>query len=198
MRVFVDFDDVLCETASCLSGLAASLFGCKVAYQEIITFDLQEAFSLSDRELEELMSHAHNDDYLATLPATVGSVEAIRGWIADGHEVVVVTGRPPSCHRGSKAWLDSYGLSELPLIHLDKYGRTKPSPAVGGLPANYSPADLVGMGFDVAIDDSPTALDLLAKKLPGVEIMVFNRPWNQTYRPPVPMRRVSTLPTRLA
>ena len=39
MRIYVDIDDVLCETAASLCGLAAREFGRHVAYEDVGVFD---------------------------------------------------------------------------------------------------------------------------------------------------------------
>lgn len=49
MRVYVDFDDVVSETALHFSGLVKEMFGIDVPYSEIKYFNLQKAFALNDR-----------------------------------------------------------------------------------------------------------------------------------------------------
>ena len=59
MRIYIDFDDVLCETARNLAVLARELFGRTVPYEAISGFDLKAAFALSEAEIDRLMEHAH-------------------------------------------------------------------------------------------------------------------------------------------
>ena len=48
MKVYVDFDDVICETARDLSALAERLYAIRVPYPAIRAFDLHDAFGLDD------------------------------------------------------------------------------------------------------------------------------------------------------
>jgi hypothetical protein len=204
MRIYIDFDDVLCETACALAGLAREMFGRQVPYEAISVFDLQEAFSLSDTELAALMERAHRDDVLADLAPTPGGLEAVRALEALGHEPVIVTGRPAASHPGSCGWLRRHGLAHLALLHVDKYGRVGSVGTVNaqrstlnvqcdhtGLPATLDRAAFEALRFDVAIDDAPAALDLLAPRRDCL-VIVYDRPWNRRYAHAPNMRRAGS------
>jgi len=94
MRIYIDFDDVLCETARHLSALAHDLFNRNVPYEAISGFDLQQAFALSDAQIRELMEQAHRPDFLTDIAPAPGGVEAVRTLEARGHDLAIVTGRP--------------------------------------------------------------------------------------------------------
>jgi hypothetical protein len=47
--IYVDFDDVLCETARALVALLQSHFGRTVAFDDVISFDLAVSFGLNLR-----------------------------------------------------------------------------------------------------------------------------------------------------
>ena len=55
MRIYVDFDDCLSESARGFSDLAAELFGVHVPYEEMRFFNLQKAFSLTDEQYANRM-----------------------------------------------------------------------------------------------------------------------------------------------
>jgi len=188
MRIFVDFDDVLCETARALSAVAQRVFDKNVPYEEISVFDLRHAFSLSGDEIEHLMDIAHEIEFLEQLAPTPGAVESLRLLHAMGHEVVIVTGRPAYCHEGSVRWLRRFNLDFPEIIYLDKYGRSKPV-ALPGSPPVMTPDQFLSLSFDIAIDDSPAALDLLAA-LNECRILIYDRPWNREYQQRKSMRRV--------
>ena len=44
MKVYIDFDDVLCETAKHFTKLAKELFGIDVPYREVQFFNLKKTF----------------------------------------------------------------------------------------------------------------------------------------------------------
>ena len=190
MRIYIDFDDVLCETARALSDAAKAVFKRDVPYEEITVFNLQHAFSLSGDEIDQLMDLAHEQEFLAELEPVPGAIEAVRKLRAEGHEVVIVTGRPSYCHAGSVAWLKRYGLERIEIIYVDKYGRA-PKILPPDAPPMLSLEEFYELKFDLAIDDSPTALDLLTV-LKGCKVIVFNRPWNMSYQIQTGMLRCTT------
>ncbi len=196
MRIYIDFDDVLCETARGLSEAAQMLFARNVPYEAISVFDLQKAFSLSDVEIERLMEHAHETDFLTALAPAPGGLEAVRTLEAEGHDLAIVTGRPASSHAGSLGWLHKFGLDHLDILYFDKYGRASAQSSVD-IPKTLSRDEFDRLHFDVAIDDAPTALDLLAHR-PDCTVIVYNRPWNRHYVASPAMRRSNSWPEILA
>ena len=189
MRIYIDFDDVLCETARALSKMAKEVFKRDVPYEQITVFDLRHAFSLSSDEIEQLMDLAHEIEFLEHLEPVPGAVEALKRLLEKGHEVVIVTGRPSYCHEGSLRWMKRFGLESLEVIYVDKYGRV-PKVTPEGAPPMLSLDEFNRLSFDVAIDDSPAALDLLVK-MENCRVMIFDRPWNREYRLQGDMQRFS-------
>lgn len=179
MRIYIDFDDVLCETARQLSDLARALFNRNVPYEAIEGFDLQQVFALSDTEIGYLMEQAHRADFLTGIAPAPGGVEAVRHLEACGHDLAIVTGRPATSHEGSCGWLCKQGLAHLNIIYFDKYGRVPVNPP-SDTPPTLSHDEFATLPFDVAIDDSPVALDLLAPRR-ECRVIVYDRPWNRRY-----------------
>jgi len=178
MRIYVDFDDVLCETARGLAALAQELFGRVVPFEQIQAFDLHVAFNLNHDQYEALMARAHAPDFLLALPALPDGVACLQAWLKQGHEVVVVTGRPAFTHAASREWLQREGLGAVPVVYVDKYNRNYPvSPEA---PPCLSLAAVLRQHFDLVIDDSPVALDALQTR-PAGRTIVFDRPWNRMY-----------------
>lgn len=190
MRIYIDFDDVLCETAQALSEMARKIFKRDVPYEQITVFDLQHAFSLSGDEIEYMMDLAHEIEFLEHLRPAPGAVDGLKHLLAQGHEVVIVTGRPSYCHEGSLRWMRRFGLESLEIIYVDKYGR-----AARTIPAEAPPMlnldEFYQLAFDVAIDDSPAALDLLVN-LDNCKVLIYDRPWNRAYCSTEDMLRCSS------
>lgn len=178
MRIYVDLDDVLCETARALSRLARDLFGRRVPYPSIHAFDLHLAFNLDHPQYLELMERAHQPEFLMNLAPTPGAAASLRRWRREGHDVSIVTGRPSACHVPTEQWLAREGLDWVRVLYVDKYNRAHIVPP--GAPRTLTAVELRGERFDVAIDDSPAALDALLSYHPCPAI-VFDRPWNGTY-----------------
>jgi hypothetical protein len=173
--VYVDFDDVLCETAAPLTGLLKREFGKTVAFEDIHEFNLAISFGLTSAECDHLMHVAHQPRFLSELPPIEGAIETIRGLVADAIPVVIVTGRPPSTHTTSQAWLEEYDVPVSDLVFVDKYGRNDPGETRIHC---LSPEQLAEQDFLAAIDDSPMAIRILADHTTH-HVIVFDRPWNR-------------------
>ena len=174
MNIYIDFDDCLCETGRCFAGLVTELFGKQIPYEEMRYFSLQQSFSLTDEQLEQLMIEGHRPERLLAFEETPGASAAVNGWIDRGHHVSVITGRPFSTYEPSRTWLDRHGLERAPLYCLNKYGRD------GFVRKNdYSLEleDYYRMPFDYAVEDSPPAFRFFSH-LPDLKVLVFDRPWN--------------------
>ena len=48
MKIYIDYDDVLCETAEYFTKIAKELFGIEVPYRQVQFFNLQKSFDLND------------------------------------------------------------------------------------------------------------------------------------------------------
>ena len=102
MRIYVDFDDCLCETGRAFSSLAAELFGRDVPYEQMRFFELNKTFGLNDGQFERLMVRGHTPEALLSFEETPGASSSINEWIARGHEVSIITGRPFSAYGPSR------------------------------------------------------------------------------------------------
>ena len=178
MRVYVDIDDVLCETAASLCILAEREFGRKVAYKDVGDFDLKAVFGLSDGEMERFRELSHRREVLLSFPATPGAVDGVLALKSAGHLVDIVTGRPAYTHHDTSDWLRAAGLGDFPVTYVDKYGRTFKSGPDD--PPTVSLSEIEARGYDIAIDDSPVVLKLLAHWR-ETKVLVFARPWNRRF-----------------
>ncbi len=174
MNIYVDFDDCLCETAEHFSKLVKKLFNKDVPYEEIKYFDLQRSFSLTDDEYEHMMIEGHTPDSLLSYDETPGAVSTINGFIDEGMNVSVITGRPASAYEASRQWLDEHGLDRARLYCLNKYGRDS---FIKNSDFNLELEDYYKMHFDYAIEDSPMAFHFF-DNWPKLSVMVIDRPWN--------------------
>ena len=175
MNIYIDFDDCLCETARHFSRLVKELFGKNVPYENIRYFDLQKSFSLTDEQFEEMMIKAHTPEVLLSYEETPGAARVVDGWIDEGHDVSIITGRPYSAYEPSREWLDRHGLERVRLYSLDKYGRDN---FIRNSTFSLRIEDYYKMHFDYAVEDSPLAFRFF-RHLPGLKVMVYDRPWNQ-------------------
>lgn len=176
MRIYCDMDDILCETAASLCGLADRLYGVKVDYDSVGEFNLQNVFKLTDAEMKEFSSASHSYETLMSYAETPGAIDGIKALREAGHQVDTVTGRPSSAWKGTYDWLESHGIGDFPVTFVDKYSRGYG--ASPDLPRMVPLEEVRSRGYDFAIDDSPLSLDFL-KTWNETKVLVFDRPWNR-------------------
>jgi len=177
-RVYVDLDDVLCETARALMRLLAGMFGKEVAFEEIAAFNLQKSFGLTEGEYERFMAEAHRPEALSGIEPVPGAVEGVREWAEAGLDVCVVTGRPKACAAVTRGWLDRQGVVYSGLLFVDKYGRRDSWVEPGDL---LSLDDLVREAFLFAVEDEPGTASYLLRNA-RMPVVLLSRPWNDVFR----------------
>jgi uncharacterized HAD superfamily protein len=180
MKIYVDFDDCLCETARGFVDIAARLFGKNVPYEQVKFFNLQQSFGLTDEEYEQLMLEGHRPEILLGYEETPGASTVINELLDKGHEVMIITGRPASAYEPSRQWLDQHGLERVKLFCLNTYGRDS---FIKNSEFNMELEDYYKIKFDYAIEDSPMAFKFF-DHLPELKVLVFDRPWNHEHELP--------------
>ena len=126
--IYVDMDDVICETGRGFLVLLEAEFGRRVEFEDVREFDLTKSFNMTQDEIEEFMERAHQPGFLGALPPMPGAVETIQAWAAEGYEIEVRTGRPPSTRACSEEWLKRHAVPFANLKFVDKYGRVEARP----------------------------------------------------------------------
>ena len=175
MKIYIDFDDCLCETARAFTEIADRMFGIRVPYEEVRYFDLKQSFDLTDAQYEEMMEEGHLPEALLSFEETPGAVKVVNEWLDQGNEVSIITGRPYSVFDASRRWLDEHGLERARLYCLDKYGRDA---FLKNSTFSLELEDYYKMTFDYAIEDSPHAFRFF-DHLPDLKVLVVDRPWNR-------------------
>src|SRR5436190_7402792 len=113
--LYVDYDDILSDTARQMLVLLQSHSGKILGFEDIRSFDLAEAFGLSTVQVAEFMVLAHASDHLLNLPPVPGAVKGMCE-LNEMFEVWIVTGRPPSTFRASLKWLQLNGIHSSRLL----------------------------------------------------------------------------------
>lgn len=175
MKIYIDFDDVICETAKYFTKLAKELFAIDLPYQQVQFFNLQQSFHLSDAQYDELMAAGHLPENLLNYEETSGASATINKWVDNGHEAFIITGRPFNSYEPSRKWLDAHQLERVPLYCVDKYGRETFDQEYT---YNLTLEKLYDMTFDFAVEDSPAAFEHVLH-FEQCKVAVFNRPWNR-------------------
>lgn len=175
MNIYIDFDDVICETGRSFADLSKRMFGAQVPYEEMEFFDMQKTFNLTDEQYEAMMIEGHLPETLLAYPETPGASETINRWVEAGHVVSIITGRPFSAFEPSRQWLDNHNLDSVKLVCVNKYGADC---FIRNSSFSINLEDFYKMHFDFAVEDSPIAFTHLLH-FPECRVAVFNRPWNK-------------------
>ena len=180
MKIYIDFDDVICETAKFFTKLAKDLFDINVPYNQVHFFNLQKSFGLTDTQYDELMIAGHLPENLLAYEETPGASETINKWLDVGHEVSIITGRPFESYESSRSWLDNHGLERVPVVCVDKYGRENFNKDFS---YGMTLEELYQLTFDFAVEDSPAAFKHVMH-FENCNVAVFDRPWNNKFELP--------------
>ena len=175
MKIYVDYDDCLCETARSFSEIAVEMFDKHVPYEQIRYFELNKSFDLDDDQYERFLLKGHEPEVLLSYEETPGASKTINEWLSQGHEVSIITGRPFSAYEPSRQWLDEHDLKDVKLYCLNKYARDS---VIYKTDFNLELEDYYKMKFDFAVEDSPKAFKFF-DHLPDLKVLVFDRPWNR-------------------
>lgn len=170
--IYVDVDDVLADATASLIVLARDLFGREVDYESCHSFDLGESFGLTPAQRDALLDAAHEDVAVESMRPVEGAAEILLAWQETGHEVHIVTGRPPSTLPATRRWLASMQMPHSSIASVDKYGRQAHLEEAVPLRA------LAERRFEVAIEDSLSMAGFLAEET-GARVLLLDRPWNR-------------------
>jgi uncharacterized HAD superfamily protein len=172
--IYVDMDDVLCETARGCIAIIEREFGIRVTYEQLLNFDLGKACALGASETAELYRIVHRPDELLKLEPIDGAIPVLKQWLAAGYEIAIVTGRPPVTLEPSLEWLARREVPYHSFTVVDKYGRfaTENTSAV-------TLSELASHRFSFAIEDSPTMAKYLAETM-DLPVKLYDRPWNRS------------------
>jgi uncharacterized HAD superfamily protein len=183
-RIYVDIDDVLAATIERLVDLLHELHDRRVEIEHVRDFDLARPFGLDADGIRQFMHVAHRDAVIESIAPLSGASSVLGRWSAEGHQILLVTGRPPITTHASRRWLETHDMKHEALHHLDKWGR--PDWNDEGLPALRF-EDLPAFAFEFAVEDSLETAVRLVEDL-GIPVALMDRPWN---------RAVGHLPRRI-
>ena len=177
--IYIDMDDVICESCVKLAEFARVHFGRDVEVEDMFDYDLRRSFDFDEETYRRYMKKFHSSELL-NIPETPQSGDVIRGWQADGLHPVIVTGRPTYSNAVTLEWLELHGLGGIEVIHVDKYAKLfndSEDPLITPFPA------LAERGFWFAIEDAPNAIRMISE-ISLCPFALFSRPWNRKYELP--------------
>jgi len=181
--IYVDMDDVLCETARRFLVVIEREFGKQIAYDALTDFDFERSCNLTPGERAKLYEIVHLDDEILSIEPIPEAIDVLNGWVGAGYEIAIVTGRPPDTFAVSMEWLARFKVPYHSFTVVDKYGRFQTENTVG-----LSLTELAAQQFCWAVEDSLPMAKFLATEM-KLPVALLNRPWNQADTEPAQVSR---------
>ena len=174
LPIYIDIDDVLADTSSALIHLAEKEFHKKIPFDKLTSFDLKVSFDLTQDEYEHFLRLAHEPDEILGLAPFTEAIKTVRQWIASGHEICIVTGRPTSTYKTTLKWLTRHDVPYDHSYMVNKYARPGMDETIALSMEAFSE-----MKFQFAIEDSYDMAVYLADSMDR-PVFLYDRPWNRS------------------
>lgn len=159
-RILVDVDGTLCFNLPRLCEFLEVEYGIEITREEITdwSYQFEEAGVGIEAVITQLFEE-YPEWFLADLAPVPGASGALDSLAAAGHEIQIVTHRPPETHHLTQQWLDEQGM------HYDGY--------VEDVPANKAevPGDVLIDDFHGHVADAVDA---------GMHGLLFDRPYTES------------------
>jgi uncharacterized HAD superfamily protein len=172
--IYLDLDDVICDTAVNYIQLVEQLFGKKFTFDDIHSFDLQQSFNLSIEQNSFMFAAAHQRDFTMSLQPINGAVPTLNKLKSMGYYLSIVTGRHTITYQDTLEWLTLHAVPYDRFIMVDKYKRAETDRNIA-IPMET----LSQMSFFLAIEDNCDMASHLSTTM-DTRVKLYDRPWNRT------------------
>src|SRR5262245_42779098 len=172
--IYVDLDDVLCQTARHFLVVVEREFGKRFSYEQLTNFDIGTACGLRSEEREHLYRVVHEPDELMKMAPIDGALAVLKQWVNVGYEIAIVTGRPPASYEPTRSWLERHGVPHHSFTMVDKYGRFATANTLA-----ISLQELAACKFCWAVEDSLPMAQYLGGQM-QIPVALIDCPWNHS------------------
>ncbi|MSP39819.1 MAG: bifunctional metallophosphatase/5'-nucleotidase [Deltaproteobacteria bacterium] len=172
--IYVDLDDVLCETARRFLVIVEREFGKRISYEQLTDFDIGTACDLRSEERDSLYRIVHEPDELMQMAPIDAAIAALTQWANAGFKIAIVTGRPPASYEPSLAWLAQHRVAYDSFTMVNKYGRFATDNTVA-----ISLDELAARDYCWAVEDSLPMAQYLAGRM-NLRVALIDCPWNRS------------------
>jgi len=172
--IYVDLDDVLCQTARHFLVIVEREFGKRVSYEQLTNFDIGTSCGLHTEEREHLYRVVHEPSELMKMAPIDDAINALRQWVEAGFEIAIVTGRPPDSYEPSLAWLARHRVPYNSFTVVDKYSRFETENSVA-----ICLNELAARKYCWAVEDSLPMAHYLAGQM-NLSVALVDCPWNRS------------------
>ncbi len=177
LRIGIDIDDVLADS---LPGFVEALkqrFGVQASLTEAGWEMLRRYPEIPIEEIRAFFTDLHEAGFFGSRPLLLGAREGIEQLHRKGHRLFIVTGRLQRDRDITERWLDMRGLASFFQEVVCRDGATAPL---------HKRQAAERLRLDMLLEDE-YEVALAAAELP-VQVLLFDRPWNQGLLPPRVLR----------
>ena len=87
--IYVDLDDVLCETARRFLLVIEREFGKRVAYDRLTDFDFERSCDLTPGQRAKLYEIIHFEEEILSIEPISEAIDVLNEWVGAGYEIAV-------------------------------------------------------------------------------------------------------------
>ena len=182
--IYIDLDDVLCETARHFLMIVERDFGRRFDYEQLTHFDIGTACALSPDERDELYRLVHNPDELMQMVPIDAAIVGLKQWRDAGFAIAIVTGRPPYSYEPSLAWLERQRVPFDSFTIVNKYSRFDTTEQTVAISLD----ELAARKYAWAVEDSLPMAEFLAGRM-DLPVALIDCPWNRSAQSHVKVSR---------
>lgn len=157
-RIGIDLDEVLNDLMSQMVIAVNSRFGTEITIEDFNRWDIRECKVLTEAQVDFIERMFEDEDFLETLSPVAGAAHSINLLKQKGHEIFIITAKPPTAIPATSRWLKRY----FPMIPAENHIYTHRK-------------DLVDV--DILIDDNSQTLRMRNNK----DDVLIKRPWNSWF-----------------
>ena len=187
--IYVDLDDVLCETARHFLVIVAREFNKRIAYEDLTNFAIGSSCGLRPAETDELYRIVHRPDELMQMAPIDGAIATLQQWANNGYEIAIVTGRPPESYEPSLAWLTRHRVPYASFCMVDKYSRFATDNTIA-----IRLDELAQQKYCWAVEDSLPMAKFPASRM-ELPVALIDCPWNRASADHANVGRYADWPT---
>ncbi len=164
----VDIDGVIVDLGKAMLPLLSEVCARPVAYQDLCSWDLGEALSISQETMNRTWKRLFDSNALRYAPQIDGAINGLSA--LSEHEIWLVTSRPISTQDLTLSWLHDNE------VHYDQIVFTRRGDKLSAGPI-----------FDVFVEDFLDETLTIAEA--GIFTILFDQPWNQASKLPANCNR---------
>lgn len=180
-KIGIDVDDVVADCAAPYLRAFAAEFGVDLGERPLGWHLLDEVTHIPKEEKDEFRARLYGGPFFSQLEPYADCAGAIRRLAEAGHILHYITARAERRRAVTEDWLERHGLLRHAAgVHLrpsySERGGPRPASYDAGASAQYKVGKALELRLDAFCEDDPLISESLARS--GVDVFLFDRPWN--------------------